>query len=160
MPQPIDVTVAAVIERDGRYLMVEEQVSSRLVFNQPAGHLEPGESLTEAVVRETLEETGFVFRPAGIVGFYLWHPAKTDAPILRVAFYGTADAPQGQPRLDSSIEGTHWLTAVEIARMKTRLRSPMVMRCIEDFDAGARYPLACLTDLRLDTVRGKLGLAR
>lgn len=149
-----DVTVAAVVEREGRFLLVEERVGSRLVFNQPAGHLEPGESLLEAVVRETLEETGWHFTPASIVGLYLWErplvPGQGDGrprSILRVAFHGELERHEAGRPLDQGIERTVWLTRQQIDSQELRLRSPLVQRCIADYDAGRRFPLDVLTHL-------------
>jgi 8-oxo-dGTP pyrophosphatase MutT (NUDIX family) len=147
MPQSIDVTVAAIVERDEHYLVVEERVGGKLVLNQPAGHVEPGESLVAAVVRETLEETGHRFEPREVVGIYLWHSDDADTTFLRVAFCGTVHAPSGAPRLDDGIVGVLWLPHREILKREQDLRSPMVLQCLNDFAAGIRYPLACLTHL-------------
>lgn len=147
MTPGIDVTVAAVIERDGRFLLVEERVGGKLVLNQPAGHLEHGESLTAAVVREALEETGHRFTPSHVVGFYLWRAEETGATFLRVTFAGTAEAPATTPRLDDGIVGVHWLSRPQILSRAAHLRSPMVLRCLDDYLAGRRFPLDCLTYL-------------
>lgn len=148
MSRAIDVTVAAVIERDQRYLLVEEQANGRIVLNQPAGHLEHGESLLDAVVRETLEETGFAFSPSAVLGIYLWQ-GSSETSFLRVAFCGSARPPQQTPVLDDVIIATHWLTRAELLQRQAGLRSPMVVRCIDDYATGIRYPLDCLTDLEL-----------
>jgi 8-oxo-dGTP pyrophosphatase MutT (NUDIX family) len=147
MSQRIDVTVAAVIEHEDRFLLVEEKVAGELVLNQPAGHLEPGESLATAAVRETLEETGYSFAPREVVGIYLWKSEESGITFLRVAFCGTAIPPASTPRLDDGIVGVHWLSRSQLLSRRTQLRSPMVLRCIEDFHAGVRFPLACLTHL-------------
>lgn len=147
MSQRIDVTVAAVIEHEDRFLLVEEMVGGVPVLNQPAGHLEPGESLTAAAVRETLEETGYRFTPREIVGIYLWKSEDSGITFLRVAFCGTAVPPAASPRLDDGIVAVHWLARSQLLSRNARLRSPMVLRCIEDFQSGARFPLACLTHL-------------
>jgi 8-oxo-dGTP pyrophosphatase MutT (NUDIX family) len=147
----IDVTVAAVIEHDDRFLLVEEIVGGAQVLNQPAGHLEPGESLAAAAVRETLEETGYRFTPREVVGIYLWK-SESGVTFLRVAFCGTAVPPAESPRLDDGIVGVHWLSRTQLLSRGAQLRSPMVLRCIEDFRSGTRFPLACLTHLdALDT---------
>lgn len=138
------VTVAAVVERDGRFLMVEERVAGRLVLNQPAGHLEAGESLVEAVVREALEETARPFRPAAIVGVYLWHGAGERPAFLRVAFCGEAGAPEPGRGLDPAIAGCRWLSRDELLARSGSLRSPLVLRCVDDYLAGARHPLDLL----------------
>ncbi len=134
------VTVAAIVERDGRFLMVEEHVGEPLSgFNQPAGHLEDEESLLQAVIREMLEETAFPFTPIAITGIYRWI-APTGDTYLRVCFCGEVGAKTAQP-LDEEIIATHWLTLEEIKALNERLRSPLVIRCFEDYVAGERYPL-------------------
>lgn len=148
MTQGIDVTVAAIIERDARFLLVEERVAGALVLNQPAGHLERGESLLAAVVRETLEETGHRFEPRALVGIYLWHSDEVDTSFLRVTFCGAAEPPAGEPRLDDGIVGLHWLSHAEILGRASDLRSPMVLRGVDDYVAGTRHPLDCLTHLQ------------
>ncbi len=147
MTPGIDVTVAAVIERDGRFLLVEERVGGRLVLNQPAGHLEHGESLLAAVSREAFEETGHRFSPTHVVGFYLWRAEETGTTYLRVAFCGTAEPPATPPTLDEGIVGVHWLSRAQILSRATGLRSPMVLRCCDDYAAGRRFSLDCLTHL-------------
>ncbi|HVY64865.1 MAG TPA: NUDIX hydrolase [Gammaproteobacteria bacterium] len=152
MAQDVDVTVAAVIERDGRFLLVEERVAGRLVLNQPAGHLEQGESLITAVAREALEETGYRFTPTHVVGLYLWRSETAGTTYLRVAFCGSAEAPPGPVQLDDGIVGTHWLSRRQLLQRSAQLRSPMVMRCLDDYLAGRRYPLDCLTYLAPETL--------
>jgi 8-oxo-dGTP pyrophosphatase MutT (NUDIX family) len=147
MAQDIDVTVAAVIEREGRFLLVEERVAGELVLNQPAGHLEHGESLVGAVARETLEETGHLFTPTHVVGFYLWRRETTGTTYFRVAFHGTVEKAPGAVRLDDGIVGVHWLSRSEIVKRRAQLRSPMVLRCLDDYLAGRQYSLDCLTYL-------------
>jgi 8-oxo-dGTP pyrophosphatase MutT (NUDIX family) len=139
-----DVTVAAVIERDGRFLLVEERIRGKLVFNQPAGHLEDGESLLEAVVRETLEETAWKFDPDALLGFYLWRSAR-GRTTLRVAFTGTVREFDGARPLDPPIIATHWLTPDEIRARSDRLRTELVTRCLEDFRSGRRLPLDAIS---------------
>lgn len=141
------VTVAAVIERAGRFLVVEEMSADRRVYNQPAGHLEDGESLIEAVVRETLEETGWHFEPTALVGCYRWVHPRTRDTFLRFCFTGTAARREEQRPLDPDIVATHWLSEGELAADPLRLRSPLVMRCIEDYRRGARYPLDLYADV-------------
>jgi 8-oxo-dGTP pyrophosphatase MutT (NUDIX family) len=147
MTRGIDVTVAAIIERDGRFLMVEERSGGSLVLNQPAGHLEQGESLLAAVARETLEETGHRFDPEHVVGFYLWRSAEADTTYLRVAFCGEAEPSADVAALDDGIVAVHWLSRAQLERRAHQLRSPMVLRCIEDYLAGRRYPLDSLSYL-------------
>jgi ADP-ribose pyrophosphatase YjhB (NUDIX family) len=141
------VTVAAVAERDGALLFVEEVVNGRFVLNQPAGHWEEGEGLVEAVKREVMEETGHAFEPEALVGVYRWTVPDRELTYLRFCFTGqVSDAPQ-TPILEGGILRALWLTPDEAKAEQQRLRSPMVMRCIEDYLAGRRYPLALLNDL-------------
>ncbi len=137
------VTVAAVVERDGRFLLVEEEVDEGLRLNQPAGHLEPGESLLEAVVRETREETARDFRPRHVVGLYLWPVPDGDRTYLRIVFSGEVGPADRGQTLDQGILRTLWVPADDIGRLERdgRLRSPLVRRCIQDHLAGRRYPL-------------------
>lgn len=140
------VTVAAVIERAGRFLVVEEQSAGRRVYNQPAGHLDDGESLIDAVIRETLEETGWHFAPTALVGVYRWKHPHTGDTFLRFCFTGTAER-QDERALDPDILATHWMTAEELGADPERLRSPLVMRCIADYRRGARHSLALYADV-------------
>ncbi len=151
MPFRPDVTVAAIAHHDGRFLMVEERAARRVVLNQPAGHLEPGESLAEAVVRETLEETAHAFVPDAITGIYLWRSQAAGRTFLRVAFSGAVTGPDTTRRLDRCILRTAWLTREQLASRARSLRSPLVLRCIDDFLAGARHPLSLLATIGLDT---------
>jgi 8-oxo-dGTP pyrophosphatase MutT (NUDIX family) len=143
------VTVAAIIERDGRYLLVEEHTPEGLKLNNPAGHLDPGESPEQGVVREALEETARVFTPQAIVGVYLsrfQRPATgEDVTYLRFAFAGSVGEPLPGRVLDTGIERTLWLTPDEVRASADRHRSPLVQRCIEDHIAGRRYPLDTIT---------------
>ena len=138
------VTVAAVIEREGRLLFVREQVEGRLVLNQPAGHLDPGESLVDACHREVLEETAHRFRPTGLVGIYRWHYAAKDVTFLRFCFKGALEgtAPRA---LDKEIVGLEWLTPEELKKRRAEHRSPLVEKCVEDFLAGRNFPLEVLS---------------
>jgi 8-oxo-dGTP pyrophosphatase MutT (NUDIX family) len=138
------VTVAAVMQRGGRFCVVEEEVDGRLVLNQPAGHWEPGETLAAACAREVLEETAHRFRPTALLGVYRWHLAAKDVTFLRFAFLGeAADAELGRV-LDEEIRQVLWLTPDEIRAATPRHRSPLVMACVEDAIAGRRYPLDLL----------------
>lgn len=147
MSQRIDVTVAAVIDHGDRFLLVEEEAGGDIVFNQPAGHLEPGEKLTEAVVRETMEETGYTFVPETLLGVYLWNCIEANTTFLRVAFCGHAKPPAATPILDEGILATHWLTLAQVRARDSSLRSPMVRLCIDDYLAGKRFPLSVLSEL-------------
>jgi 8-oxo-dGTP pyrophosphatase MutT (NUDIX family) len=141
------VTVAALLEQDGRFLLVQERVAGKSVLNQPAGHLEDNESLIDAVIRETREESGWHFAPERITGIYRWRMPLKQQTYLRVAFAGRGLAQDSACTLDTGIERTLWLTADEIRRQAGRLRSPLVMRSIDDYLAGADYPLALLADI-------------
>jgi len=141
-----NVVVAAVVERDGRYLLVDEETEAGRRFNQPAGHLESGESLLDAVRRETLEETAWTFEPAGLLGVYrLWYPDATTT-FLRFAFTGTVRDHQPTRALDQGIIATAWLTPAEVRDRIAEMRSPLVLRCIEDHLSGRCYPLELLAD--------------
>jgi 8-oxo-dGTP pyrophosphatase MutT (NUDIX family) len=142
-----DVTVAAVVERDGQFLFVEERASGRVVLNQPAGHLEHGESLSDAVARETLEETGWAFVPQQVVGIYLWQPEHNNKTFLRVAFSGRLQGHDPSRPLDHGILRTRWLDHAQMMALHSRHRSPLVARCVDDYLAGVRYPLELLTHL-------------
>jgi 8-oxo-dGTP pyrophosphatase MutT (NUDIX family) len=145
-----ELTVAAIAERDGQFLVVEERASRRLVFNQPAGHVEEGESFVAAVVRETLEETAWTFQPQAVVGIYLWQHPRTRQAVLRVAFCGTVSTHDPNRSLDDGIVRAHWMTRGQLAAHAARLRTPMVLRCIDDYLAGARFPLDLLHRVNLE----------
>ena len=147
-----NVTVAAVIERDGRFLLVEEHTANGLRLNNPAGHLEPGESLVEACMRETREETAYRFTPTALVGVYLTRVApaavKSDksgaTTYLRFAFCGELGTLLPDQPLDHGIVRTLWLDADEIRSSVDSHRSPALLHCVEDYLAGARCPLHVL----------------
>jgi len=142
------VTVAAVVEREGRFLVVEEQVEDRVLINQPAGHLEEGEDLPSAVRREVLEETGWRFEPAALIGVYLYrslHPART---YLRVGFAGRVIGQEPGRPLAPEVVRVAWYTRAELAAREAELRSPMVLRTLDDYLGGVRYPLELLSTIR------------
>jgi len=141
------MTVAALVERDGRFLMVEERIGGELLYNQPAGHLEDNETLLAAVVRETREETGWHFVPGNITGIYRWRQPDTRRTYLRVSFSGKVTDHDPQQELDEGIVQALWMTPAQISRLADRLRSPMVMRSINDYLNGAGFPLRLLTEL-------------
>lgn len=139
-----NVTVAAVIERDGRFLMVEEETQSGLRLNQPAGHLDAGESLLEAVVREAREETAHVFVPQALVGIYQWRLMPQDVSYLRFTFAGSAGDEIAEQALDAGIVRALWMTEAELRASAPRHRSPLVLRSLDDWVAGKRFPLDLL----------------
>jgi ADP-ribose pyrophosphatase YjhB (NUDIX family) len=139
------VTVAAVIPRENRFLLVQETTAEGIVFNQPAGHLEDGERLVEAAVRETREETGWHFEPAGLVGVYRWRMPDGGRTYLRFCFHGACRDHRPDLPLDGGIRGTRWLSRKELAR-DGRLRSPLVLACIDDWLVGKSVPLDLLRD--------------
>lgn len=138
------VTVAAVIERHGKFLLVQERVDGRLVLNQPAGHLDPGESLVQACRREVLEETAQRFEPSGLVGIYRWHYAPKDVTFLRFCFRGQLKGSE-ERSLDPEIVRVEWLTPEELEDRKPEHRSPLVQKCVADFLAGRNFPLELLS---------------
>jgi 8-oxo-dGTP pyrophosphatase MutT (NUDIX family) len=145
----LDLTVAAIAERDGQFLCVQERVARRVVLNQPAGHLEDGESLVEAVIRETREETARDFVPESVTGLYLWR-GPAGRTILRVAFAGCVGERKNGAALDRSIIRTLWLDRRELTARHDEHRSPLVQLCIEDYLRGVRYPLELLNQVALD----------
>ena len=154
------VTVAAIIERNGRYLLVEEHTPEGLRLNNPAGHLEPGESPLQGVVREALEETACAFAPEALVGVYLARlrrPAGDDITYLRFAFCGTAGEAQPGRALDEGIVRTLWLTPQQIEASRERHRSPLVWQCVADHLAGTRWPLQLLRTDASVYARGSSG---
>ena len=142
-----NVTVAGVIEQDGKFLLVEEDTADGLLFNQPAGHLEQGESLLAAVTREVREETAYAFTPTGLLGVYHWQHPKKDITYLRFAFVGEITGHDPKQKLDTGILRACWLTPDEIRNSADRHRSPQVLTCVEHYLAGQRFPLSVLTHL-------------
>ena len=141
------VTVAAVVLHDGRFLMVEETVDNSIALNQPAGHLEENETLVQAVVRETLEETAWHFRPEALLGVYRWLSPRNQVTYLRFAFTGALLRHEPQRPLDHGILRAVWMTPEAIRQSVASHRSPQVLRCVDDCLAGVRYPLTSLHDL-------------
>ncbi|MDP2804882.1 MAG: NUDIX hydrolase [Gallionellaceae bacterium] len=140
-----NVTVAAVLEQNGKFLLVEEHTSQGLRFNQPAGHLEPNESLVDAVTREVLEESAYDFKPEYLIGIYRWHSTTADTTYLRFAFGGSILGHHPERALDEGIVRAAWMPLDEIHSTKERHRSPLILRCVEDYLAGKRYPLELIT---------------
>ncbi len=141
-----NVTVAAIIERDGKFLLVEEEVDDgqggkELRFNQPAGHLDEGESLVAACAREALEETAWHFTPEHLVGIYQWQRPARDITYLRFAYCGCLGEFEARRPLDTGIVRAVWMTPAEIEATRERHRSPLIQQCVADYLAGRRYPL-------------------
>jgi 8-oxo-dGTP pyrophosphatase MutT (NUDIX family) len=140
------VTVATLVEKDGRFLMVEETAGGRAVLNQPAGHLEADESLMQAAIRETLEETGWDVELTALTGIYLYTAPSNGVTYQRVCFAAKALQQRDNYKLDDGIIGPQWLTRDELMAQPERWRSELVLRCIDDYLAGERFPLALLRD--------------
>jgi 8-oxo-dGTP pyrophosphatase MutT (NUDIX family) len=147
-----DLTVAAVVQRDDRFLIVEERIQGALVLNQPAGHVEDGEAIIDAAVRETLEETAWQLVPKHLLGIYLWRNPANGASMLRVAVTGDVLTHEPARQLDRGIVAAHWMTRAALLARPSSLRSPLVMRCIDDFIAGQRHDLAALNYLATQPV--------
>jgi 8-oxo-dGTP pyrophosphatase MutT (NUDIX family) len=146
-----DVTVAAVVECDGRFLLVEEHIGSRRVINQPAGHVEEGETLLEAVVRETREESAWRLTPGSLLGIYLWNHPVTRRAILRFAFVGEVSDHDASQPLDRGIVRTLWLGRDDLLARQARQRSPLVLRCVDDYLRGQRLPLDSVAYLDVES---------
>ena len=140
-------TVAAIVEQDGLFLLVEEVTERGNRFNQPAGHLEDNETITEAVIRETLEETAYTFTPQALLGIYHWKHEHNDTTYLRFAFIGEANNHQPNLALDDGIIRAVWMSMEEIRANAHLMRSPQVITCIEDYLGGQRFPLNVITHL-------------
>ncbi|HKK16311.1 MAG TPA: NUDIX hydrolase [Gammaproteobacteria bacterium] len=145
-----NVTVAAIAEDNGRYLLVEEDVDNLIVFNQPAGHLEKNETLLDAVKREVMEETAREFEPQSLVGVYLYPNPHRDIMYLRFCFAGRCIQHHADEPLDDGIIRAVWMTRDEIEAHHEKMRSPMVRRCIDDYLAGKHYPLEMLNHFDRD----------
>jgi len=146
MSWPLHVTVAAVVECSGRFLLVQESVGGQSVINQPAGHLEQHESLLDAVVRETLEETAWQFEPNALVGIYRWMHPRGDT-FLRFCFTGKLLREEKDRVLDQGIEQVVWLDRDALQQRAHQLRSPLVLQCIDDYLAGIRIDLSAIKDV-------------
>jgi len=153
MPTTIDdvwkphVTVAAVIERDGQFLMVEEQTENGIAFNQPAGHLEKDEDLISAMIRETLEETAWEVEPESLIGIYRWPHPRHDITYIRFAFSARPVRHHTERALDAGIIAAHWLDIDTLQATRAQHRGPQVIQCINDYLGGQRLPLDCLKEL-------------
>ena len=144
---PTDLTVAAVVLRDSRYLFIEEIANRRKVLTQPGGHIESGESPEQAVVRETLEESGCTVLCEDLVGVYLWIHPQTRQQFLRLVYSADFVSCDENAQLDRGVIARRWLTREEIEQNRARLRSPVVLRCVHDFEAGKRQSDALITGM-------------
>ena len=145
-PRPA-VTVATVVERDGLFLLVEEETRAGTKLNQPAGHVEAGESLPAAAGRETLEETGWHVTPTALVGIYRWATPVTGETFVRFSFAGDAQEHDGARTLDVGIVRALWLSYEDVVARRDDHRSPLVLRCIDDYRAGKRWPLNFVAEI-------------
>jgi 8-oxo-dGTP pyrophosphatase MutT (NUDIX family) len=155
-----DITVAAVAHAAGRFLFVEERINQRLVINQPAGHVERGESLLAAVIREVREETAWRFEPQALLGVYLWRRPSARRATLRFAFTGEVSDHDATRRLDRGIVRTHWFSEAELREQEGRLRSPLVLRCVEDYRKGSLQSLEPVAQLDLERAAAVIPTAR
>ena len=146
IPRPV-ATVAAIVVRDERFLVVEEETADGLRINQPAGHLEGGESLAAGAVRETLEETGYRVTPTALVGIYRWQSPRSGQTFIRFAFAADIDAHERDLPLDEGIVRALWLSYDELLASRPRHRSPLVLRCVDDFRSGIRGAVDFVTEL-------------
>ena len=140
-------TVAAIVEQNGKFLLVEEITDRGNRFNQPAGHLEDNETLLQAVIRETLEESAYDFMPCALLGVYHWKHPHNDTTYLRFAFIGHVNVHYETQELDAGIIRAVWMTIDEIREKAALMRSPQVLTCIEDYLSGKSYPLEVITNL-------------
>lgn len=145
-----DITVAAIVEVDERFLCVEELIHNQRVFNQPAGHVESGEDFLRAVCRETREETGWQFEPQWFLGVYRWQAPAKPRSTLRFAYVGRVHGHEQRRVLDAPVVAAHWLTRAQLLEPERKLRTPLVLQCIDDYLAGVRLPLRAVAELSRD----------
>lgn len=141
------VTVAAVAEENGRFLVVRERIEGEERINNPAGHIEEGESPAEAIIREVYEETGYRFVPEALGGVYVWRKPENGETFVRCNFIGRCEGHDPEASLDEGIIGPVWLTLEALAEREAMLRSPLVLRSLREYLDGVRYPLAAITTL-------------
>ena len=150
---PTDLTVSAVVENNGKFLIVEERASGLMVLNLPGGHLEPGETVEQAAIRETMEETGCEISVNGLLGVYLWIHPQSRQQFLRIVYTGDLVRENDGRNLDSGVSAVHWFGVADLNHRSRDLRSPVVLRSVEDYLAGQRQPhsvLAGLTSVQRD----------
>jgi len=143
---PTDLTVSAVVARDDQFLIIEERASGNIVINQPGGHIETGESPEQAAEREALEESGCTISVSELLGVYLWIHPQTRQNFLRIAYIADLVSIDTERALDEGIVAVHWYSITDIRRRKRDLRTPMVLRSVEDYLAGRRQPVAMLAN--------------
>jgi len=160
MTLSLELTVAAIACRSNRFLMVEEMVGNSQVINQPAGHVEPGESPYDAVIRETLEESAWRFVPEAITGIYLWHHPSNGKSFLRVAFCGRCTDHQPERSLDDGILRTLWLSRESLIEKGGQLRTPMVIRSIDDYLNGVRLPCDTIQSMPVNELAARAAVIR
>ncbi|OAM51382.1 NUDIX hydrolase [Methylovorus sp. MM2] len=142
-----NATVAAIVEQDGKFLLVEEETAEGIRLNQPAGHLENGETLLQAVIRETQEESAYKFSPESLLGIYHWQHPKKDLTYLRFAFIGSVSNHAPEQPLDKGIIRATWMSIEEIRANQHMHRSPQVLKCFEDYLSGQKFPLNVVSHL-------------
>jgi 8-oxo-dGTP pyrophosphatase MutT (NUDIX family) len=142
-----NTTVAAIIEQQGKFLLVEEETADGIRLNQPAGHVENGETLVDAVIRETNEEAAYDFLPEQLLGVYHWRHPQKDITYLRFAFIGKAGHHKPEQKLDKGVLRALWMSPDEIRASQAMHRSPQVLICVEHYLAGQRFPLSVITHL-------------
>jgi 8-oxo-dGTP pyrophosphatase MutT (NUDIX family) len=142
-----NTTVAAIVEQQGKFLLVEEETADGIRLNQPAGHVENGETLVDAVIRETNEETAYDFTPEHLLGVYHWRHPQKDITYLRFAFIGRAGDQKPGQKLDTGVLRALWMSPDEIRASRNIHRSPQVLTCVEHYLAGQRFPLSVITHL-------------
>lgn len=140
------ITVAAVIEKNEQFLIIEENTSEGIRFNQPAGHLEPNETIINAVIRETQEEAARLIEPQHLIGIYRWYCEYNKHTYLRFCFYAKEISFDPVQKLDNGIIRTLWMTQNELIEQQNKCRSPLVLQCISDYIAGKQYPMSLLQD--------------
>jgi len=144
---PTDLTVSAVVEQDGKFLIVEERSSGVVVVNQPGGHIEAGEAPEHAVVREALEEAGCQIKVSELLGAYLWIQPQTRQQFLRIVYTAELLSQDTKRQLDDGIYAVHWYSVADLRHRQKDLRTPVVLRCVEDYLAGTRQSDTFLTDV-------------